>query len=269
MRFGFSTLGCPNYDVDQVIDIAVSNGYAGVEIRFLSGTADLASLPELAPGAIAATRRRFEDAGIAIVGIGTSLRMVSLDLDVRAQQMDAARRNVEIAAGLGAKFIRVFGGPLPPAQDAEPTLDAIATGLGAIGDLSAQSGVTSLLETHDDFCRSRSVLDLYRRGMSESVEVLWDTLHTWRHGENAEETWSLLRDRIRLVHVKDAHTANANTFDFALTGEGKVPIRSFLDLLETQGYAGFVDFEWEKAWHPEIEDPEVAIPHFIRFVSGR
>jgi sugar phosphate isomerase/epimerase len=269
ISYGFSTLGCPNYSIDEVVAIAAANGFSGVEIRFIRGTVDIASLPEFSPQGILETRRKFDDAGIAVVGIGTSLRMVSLDAAERAQQMESARVNTEIAARLGAKYLRVFGGPLPPAQDKERTLDAIATGLGAIGELSAKSGVTSLLETHDDFSRSPSILDLYRRGMSETVEVLWDTLHTYRHGESANETWSQLGPRIRLVHLKDANVATHESFDFALTGEGKIPIGSFVDLLEAKGYDGFVNFEWEKGWHPEIAEPEVAFPHFMRWVRSR
>jgi sugar phosphate isomerase/epimerase len=269
ISYGFSTLGCPSYSVDEVIGIATANGFRGVEIRFIRGTVDIASLPEFSPGGIGETRRKFEDAGIAVVGLGTSLRMVSLDPAERGKQMEAARVNTGIAAALGTKYLRVFGGPLPPEQDRERTLDAIATGLGAIGELSAASAVTSLLETHDDFSRSPTILDLYRRGMSETVEVLWDTLHTFRHGESGEETWSQLGPRVRLVHVKDANVATPKTFDFALTGEGKVPIGSFIDLLEAKGYDGFVNFEWEKGWHPEIAEPEIAFPHFMRWVRGR
>ena len=269
ISFGFSTLGCPAYSVVQVIAMAAANGYAGVEIRFIRGTIELASLPEFSGTGLAETRRKFEDAGIAVVGVGTSLKMVSLDADARARQMEAARVNIAVAAGLGAKYLRVFGGPLPAEQDRERTLDAIASGLGAIGELSAQSGVMSLLEVHDDFSRSPAVLDLYRRGMSESVGVLWDTLHSYRHGETAEATWAALGPRIRLVHVKDAHVATPQGFDLALTGEGTVPVRGFIDLLEAEGYHGFVNFEWEKGWHPEIEEPEVALPHFMQFVGDR
>ena len=113
ISFGFSTLGCPNYSVDEVIAMAVANGYRGVEIRFIRGTIDLASLPEFSGAGIAETRRKFEDAGIAVVGVGTSLRMVSLDAETRARQLESARMNPDIAAGLGAKYLRVFGGPLP------------------------------------------------------------------------------------------------------------------------------------------------------------
>lgn len=269
ISFGFSTLGCPNYNVDDVIAMAVANGYGGVELRFIRGTIDLASLPEFSRAGLAETLRKFEESGIAVIGIGTSLKMVSLDVEVRAKQMESARVNTGIAAGLGAKYLRVFGGPLPAEQDRERTLDAIASGLGEIGEVSVASGVTSLLETHDDFSRSASILDLYGRGMSERVEVLWDTLHSYRHGESAEEIWAALGPRIRLVHVKDAHVATPETFDFALTGEGTVPVGGFIDLLEAQGYDGFVNFEWEKGWHPEIAEPEIALPHFMQWVRER
>ena len=42
---------------------------------------------------------------------------------------------------------------------------------------------------------------------ASKLGVLWDTLHTHRHGESAEYTWAQLGDRIRLVHVKDSVTA--------------------------------------------------------------
>jgi len=29
-------------------------------------------------------------------------------------------------------------------------------------------------------------------------------------------------------------------------------------------YDAYVSFEWEKYWHPEIEEPEVALPDFVK-----
>lgn len=268
ISYGFSTIGCPNYDIPQVIALARDNGFTGIEIRFLRGTVDLLSLPEFTSG-IAGTRRQFDDAGIKVVGINTGVRMVSLDPAVRQQQRDAARANLDIALALGADYLRVFGGPIPADQDRERTLDAIAEGLGEVADMTRASGVTSLIETHDSFCKADSILDLYRRGASNSLEVLWDTLHSHRYGDTGEETWSKLHERIRLVHVKDAYTATPEKFDFALTGEGNVPVSGFIDLLERENFDGYVNFEWEKGWHPEIADPEVAIPHFARFIADR
>lgn len=64
MKLGFSTLGCPSYSVDQVIELAVRSGYDGVELRFLRGEVNLParepsrsprSSPCCAPAATAAT----------------------------------------------------------------------------------------------------------------------------------------------------------------------------------------------------------------------
>jgi sugar phosphate isomerase/epimerase len=262
LRLGFSTIACPSYDVGQVIALARKTGLEGIEIRFLRGTVDLASLEELSPDRIGETRARFEDAGLKVVLIGTSVRMNSLDPAIRAQQVQAARTGAAIAKGLGAPLLRVFGGPLPPLQDREATLDAIATGLGEVAELTAREGVESVLETHDDFSTSASVLDLYARGMSQRMGVLWDTLHTHRHGESAAQSWLALGPHVRHVHIKDSFKADRSGFDFALTGEGTVPIRSFVEVLAAGGYAGFVHFEWEKGWHPEIAEAEIAVPHF-------
>lgn len=268
IRLGFSTIACPSYDVDQVIALARATGLEGIEIRFLRGTVDIAGLDELSPGRIGDTRARFEDAGLKVVVIGTSVRMNSLDPAVRAQQLQAARTGAAIARGLGAPMLRVFGGPLPPSQDREATLDAIASGLGEVADLTANEGVESILETHDDFSTSASVLDLYARGASDRLGVLWDTLHTHRHGESAAMSWSALGPRVRHVHVKDSFKADRSGFDFALTGEGTVPVASFVEVLAAAGYDGFLHFEWEKGWHPEIADAEVAVPHFARAMAG-
>ncbi len=72
--------------------------------------------------------------------------MTSLDPAMRAQQLDAARANLAIAEGLGAGFLRVFGGPIPAGQDRERTLDAIAAGLGQIADLTAAHEIATLIE---------------------------------------------------------------------------------------------------------------------------
>ena len=30
------------------------------------------------------------------------------------------------------------------------------------------------------------------------------------------------------------------------------------------GYKGYYSFEWEKKWHPDIDEPEVAIPQYAK-----
>jgi sugar phosphate isomerase/epimerase len=268
-KLGFSTLGCPSYDIDQVIALAKNNDFSGVEIRFIRGEVDLPKLEEFSPATIGKTRRRFEDSGIQVVCIDTSVRMNSLDEGERRKQLESSRVLCAIAEGLRARYLRVFGGPIPEQQDREATLNAIVQGLSKVADETSARGVTTLLETHDHFSTSHSILDLFSRGASGNLGMLWDTLHTYRHGESGAHTWAQLGQRIKHVHVKDSAKSSPQGFALVLTGEGTAPIPSFLEVLKTANYNGYVHFEWEKAWHPEIAEPEVAIPHFARYMSGR
>jgi hypothetical protein len=38
--------------------------------------------------------------------------------------------------------------------------------------------------------------------------------------------------------------------------------------LHNIGYKGFYCFEWEKVWHPDLQDPEIAFPDYARVMSG-
>ena len=49
---------------------------------------------------------------------------------------------------------------------------------------------------------------------------------------------------------------------------GAVPVKEQVKVLGAGGYKGFYCFEWEKKWHPEIEEPEVAFPHYAKVMAG-
>jgi sugar phosphate isomerase/epimerase len=50
-----------------------------------------------------------------------------------------------------------------------------------------------------------------------------------------------------------------------LTGEGAFPLPELKGALQDLQYDRFLSFEWEKKWHPEIADAEIALPHFARW----
>jgi sugar phosphate isomerase/epimerase len=60
------------------------------------------------------------------------------------------------------------------------------------------------------------------------------------------------------VHIKDARRDG----NLTLLGEGDVPVRSCVEALVAEGYSGWFSVEWEKRWHPELAEPEVALPQF-------
>jgi hypothetical protein len=53
-----------------------------------------------------------------------------------------------------------------------------------------------------------------------------------------------------------------------LLGNGEVPVQEMLSRRDGAGYRGWLSAEWEKRWHPEIEEPEVALPQHRRLLDS-
>jgi sugar phosphate isomerase/epimerase len=43
-------------------------------------------------------------------------------------------------------------------------------------------------------------------------------------------------------------------------GHGDVSLDRAFELLLSDGYVGALSVEWEYAWHPELDPPEIALP---------
>ena len=49
-----------------------------------------------------------------------------------------------------------------------------------------------------------------------------------------------------------------------LLGTGTVGVQAIVKALVQGGYKGLFGLEWEKVWHPDIDEPEVAFPQYMR-----
>lgn len=267
MKLAFSTLGCPGWDVERVVRAAAELGYDGVELRGLAGRMDIEQMPELGAD-LPRTRALFQDAGVAVCCLSTSVSLSTKDRAERRSRMAVARKAIQIAAELACPNVRVFGGRLPPGVSRADGADDVAQALTALGGAAAPLGVTVLLETHDDFATGKHAADVVDHVAGPGAGVLWDILHPYRCGEQMADTVNYLGSHIRHVHIKDATDLSPAGFRPALMGEGSVPVRDALGLLRNIGYAGFLSLEWEKAWHPEIPGPEVAFPQYIAYMRS-
>ncbi len=263
LPISFSTLGCPAWSWEQVLAFGAAHGYAAVELRGLHGSMDLPARPEFAPARLAASRRQLADHGLGAACLGSSANLHVAGAAHRAA-LDEGRRYVDLAGALGAPYVRVFGNEFVPGVAREATVAHVAAGLRALGAHARGSGVTVLLESHGDFVDSPTLLAVLRQADSPDVALLWDAHHTFASAREApDETARRLAPHVRHVHLKDSRPAGAGR-RYVLTGEGDVPVRAQFDALARHAYRGLYSFEWEKRWHPEIEEPEVAIAHFAR-----
>lgn len=261
MKFGMSTLGCPGWTLERVAEAASDYGYEGVELRILDGEV---ITPVLVRRNLDRLRRLFGGSGQAkLVGLGTSIRVSADKAEERNANDQAAQEFVELAHELDVPFVRVFGGRFADGEDEATATRRAADALERFGSAARRAGVTIALETHDDFSRSSTVAEALQQVRSPAVGALWDTHHPYRMGEDLARVWTNLANRLVHVHIKDARRRTDGGWDLVLLGEGEVPCREIVRALTMRGYSGYVVAEWEKKWHPEIADPEIALPQHI------
>jgi sugar phosphate isomerase/epimerase len=79
--------------------------------------------------------------------------------------------------------------------------------------------------------------------------------------EPVTEAYNRLKKYIHHTHIKDAKLVDGKP-QYTRLGQGEVPIFEAVDALSKSGYKGYYSFEWEKLWHPELEDPETALADY-------
>jgi sugar phosphate isomerase/epimerase len=265
----FSTLGCPKWSFPAIIDCAVQNGYDGIEIRGIMGQVDLTKCPEFSSKEnTSATRKTAEDKNITIAGLGASAELHHMDAAVRQRNMDGAKRFIDLAHQLNCPYVRVFPNRLPKEQERNATIDLISKGLLELGDYARQSNVSVLLESHGDVVETAVLKTIMESAAHPHTGLVWDVFNMWSvTKELPAQVYPQLKKYIRHTHIKDGKLIDGK-IQYVLLGKGECPVFEAIDLLYKDDYKGYYSFEWEKLWHPEIEEPELAIPDYAKVMKA-
>jgi sugar phosphate isomerase/epimerase len=264
LPIAFSTLGCPLWSWKAILENADRFGYAGIELRGVAGEMDLPKVPELSGSRLAETQKDLAALGIVISDLGASARMHEKDKLVRDQQLDEGRRFIDLAQALSVPYVRMFGDKLPPDEPKQDVMKRVVEGFQQMAAYAKTAGVTVIIESHGDFTHSADLEQILKSVGSPNFALLWDAHHTFVAGlEAPADTWKRLGSQVRHTHLKDS-VPEGTERRYVLTGTGQVPVKEQVRVLATGGYKGFYCFEWEKKWHPEIEEPEVAFPHYAK-----
>ena len=259
----FSTLGCPKWPWTRVLEQASTLGYSGIELRGIQMQMDLPKLPEFSGTRLAQSLKDLEALDLRITDLGASARMHEADPARRTAQLDEGRRFIDLAHAMKVPYVRVFGDQIPEGESKETVVTRVIDGLRTLGEHARGSGVAVIIESHGDFTDSPTLLQLLNGAAMGNVALLWDAHHTFVAGkEPPAKTFEAMKRYVRHTHLKDSRP-EGNGVRYVLTGQGTVPVRETVHILLKAGYKGYYCFEWEKGWHPEIDEPEVAFPHFV------
>ncbi len=131
-----------------------------------------------------------------------------------------------------------------------------------LGDYAKGSDVSVLMETHGDLVKSDDIVHVMQSAAGDHTGLVWDVTNMWSvTKEPPAQVYPKLKKYIRHAHIKDLKMIDGKEH-YTLLGQGEVPIFAAIDLLIKGGYKGYYSFEWEKLWHPEIEEPEIALADY-------
>jgi sugar phosphate isomerase/epimerase len=268
MKLAFSTLGCPRWSLDSIIRAAGVHGFQGIEIRGLEDDLDVTNRSEFTDQA-SVFRGQLQDHGVEIACFSSSVMLSSPGAAGSDASFDELKRYMQLCVTFGTPFIRIFGGKIGPASR-ESALDAAAESLLKMADIVRGTRVKILVETHDDWMRADHMKSLMTAVSSDAIGLLWDVNHPYMFlGEVPAVTWEQTGPWIHHTHWKDS-TRNPrapDAFEPCLMGDGQVPHEEIIQVLANGNYRGYLSLEWEKRWHPEIAEPEVAFPQFVEYMK--
>ncbi|MEP6949147.1 MAG: sugar phosphate isomerase/epimerase family protein [Ginsengibacter sp.] len=264
----FSTLGCPDWTFDTILNFAANNGYDGIELRGILRQLDLTKCPEFnSKENILASRKRIEEKKLRIVDLGSSAGMHYADPVERKKNLDEAKSFIQLAQQLNCPYIRVFPNNFPKDQERNQTIDLIIKGLLELGNYAKDYGVTVLMETHGELVQSADIEKIMQSAAHPNVGLVWDIVNMWSvTKEPPAQVYATLKKYIHHTHIKDLKFVDGKEH-YVLMGKGETPIFDAIDILAKDGYKGYYSFEWEKLWHPEIDEPEVAIAYYSKVMK--
>ncbi len=253
--------------MDRVIDTAVQNKYDAIDFRGYLDEIEVIDSPHFQGEELRETALRVQDAGLEVSCLSSGASMTVATEPAREAQLDKMRRYADLCHAFGCRQVRIFGGSVKGVAD---PLACAAKTLVAAAAIARDAGIVFAVETHDDWISTEKLRSALRAaGEPEGIGLLWDLKHPWcRNGEEPEFSAKNLAGKLVNTHWKDYVSTPDGNSRLCPVGEGELPIAKLHAALQRIGYDGWYTLEWEKRWHPEIEEPEVVIPAFATFIHS-
>lgn len=192
----------------------------------------------------AEVRKKVEGAGLEICAVATGVRAAEGDAELRGKHMRDLDTYIDLAADLGAKYVRTFGGPRPRDRELKYVIDYVVDAYSSVLDHAVDRSVVVLMETHDDWSHSSEVAAVVERVSHPNLKVLWDIMHPQRMMEKPPETFGVIGHLTRHLHAHDAVYPNGGTrVEMVPLGEGVFDHATPLQLLDEAGFDGYFSVE--------------------------
>ncbi len=237
-------LGVVTYNIasemtcDELISFCKKTGFVGVELRttHAHGVEVTLSAAERA-----AVRKKFEDAGVAIAGLGSTFEFHSHDPGEVEKHVAGAIEYAKLAADVGAPGIKVRPNSVPRGEDPEITYERIGNAWGRVAAAAAELGVEVWMEVHGH--EATRHLPGVRKMLDHANHP--NALVCWNSNPGEEDENGSIRPNFELVKhaIGEVHITDIGVYQY--------PWQELFTLLREINYTGYCLAEIQ--YNPEPE----------------
>jgi sugar phosphate isomerase/epimerase len=150
------------------------------------------------------------DHDLRVSSIGSPIGKVFIDDDFGAH-LERMRHAADVAAELGAPYIRVFSFFIRPGADPDAHREEVIDRMRALAEVATAAGVILLHENEKEIYGDipRRCLDIVTSVASPNLRVAWDPANFVQVGVKPHtEGYAALRPYVEYVQIKDALAAD-------------------------------------------------------------
>ncbi len=266
----FSTVACPEWPLETVFETAARSGFPSVELRtFGDASRWFACDPALtAPEKIRGYADRF---GVNVCMLATGARfdapinppVIGHVIADQEEGVREAKRSIDLAASIECPLVRVFAFEKPSTEKLSSAIQRIAERILKVADHADRTGVKVVLENGGTFTKAADIAAILDEVGSPLIGACYNVSVAHAAGENPQAGINVLGDKLWAARVKD-HKAGIP----CPLGEGDVPVRAAFERLVKIGFDGPVVFEHDRAWIPNLQPAQIALPAAAQTMFG-
>lgn len=217
-----------NLNAKEMIKLCNKYGYAAIEFRTEKGHVHGVE-PETTTAKLKEIRLMMEDAYLETASIATGCRFESPDVSIRKQNIENAKRHVEMAKIMDCSRIRVFGNLFPQGIDRETHVGWVGEALREIAEFAVPYGVDVLLEMHQDFNYWKYSVNSVKLADMPNVGIVYNCDPKDVIGGSVEGTYNNIKKYLHHIHMH----CFLNEY----------PYKELFGLLKRDGYEDFLSAE--------------------------
>lgn len=269
MKIGFSSLVCPDWDLETVAARAAEYGYDGVELPGAGGESAVPQAARLAddPGSV---RALFAGADIELVCLVSGPPLVGGKGSQVNRNCAVLEENIELASKVGCPFVRVSVGEARKGSLREAMLARVAGELTKVALQAAERRVTVLLENSRGFPTSADLWYLCDSVSHPAIRVCWNPCTAMTALERPTVSIPRLGTKIGMLRVCDGEFDERGNMDGCrIPGTGSVELGRSIELLKGIMYQDYLMFGCPGPESGSLGKAEEVLPQVRSYLGER